>query len=261
MSEEAIEIIDESNPISEKEQIDETQDNGLQEQQVEKKIPEKFRGKSAEEIIEMYQNLEQDHSRLGNEVGKTRKLLDEVVQAELANRTAPVTIQPEEEDEPDWSYEPDKAARKLVEAEVGSVKKELDELKGKISLREFTSENKEFMEDSVTDAFKEWVSASEYRIRLYNKNASGFDPDSAQELASGWLEHKKVIDQNNTQVVEERKQKLKDASMEKGASSGGSRKKMWSRAYIRHLRLNEPSKYEANKDEIAAAYAEGRVTK
>lgn len=252
-------VIDETNPISEEEQMVDVSngtDNEEQEEQV-SKIPEKFRGKSQEELVEMYTNLEKDHSRLGNEVGETRKLVDELLKAELSRSTASA----KQEEVVDWDYEPEKAAKRLVDTEVGSVKKELDQLKRKAEMDSFVSKNSDFIKDSQSQEYMDWVVKSEYRTKLHNINVQGFDKEAASELATSWREYKDVAQKVGEKESETRKEELKAASLEKGANTGGSRKKMWSRAYIRQLRLYEPSKYEANKAEIAAAYAEGRVTK
>ncbi len=42
-------------------------------------IPEKYRGKSVQEIIEMHQNAEQELGRKGNEVGQLRSLTDQLL--------------------------------------------------------------------------------------------------------------------------------------------------------------------------------------
>ena len=75
---------------------------------------------------------------------------------------------------------------------------------------------------------------------------------------NGWNDQKSVQVEPDT---EKRDKDLKAASMERGTSSGGSRKKTWSRTHIRDLRLNHPEQYLTKKDEIMRAYDEGRVTK
>jgi hypothetical protein len=89
---------------------------------------------------------------------------------------------------------------------------------------------------------------------LYNKNAASFDATTATELAQAWKESGP-----KPGSAEKREKDLKAATMEKGASSGGSRKKMYTRASIRELMRTDPSGYKAQRDEIEAAYREGRV--
>jgi len=214
-------------------------------------IPERYQGKSLEDIIEMHEEAEKALSRQGNELGENRKLVDKLLQTEQFNpKPAPV------DETLDWDYEPEKAASRLVQQEVGAIKQELDQYKAQTALEKFKQSYPDF--DSVTSSpeFMSWVAGSEYRSNLYNKNVQGVDLVAASELMQGWK------DNAPAPVNEEKRQQdLKAGAMEKGASSGGSRKKMWSRAYIREMRIKEPMKYKQHYDEIMAAYAEDRVTK
>lgn len=223
-------------------------------------VEDKYAGMSQDEIISRLEAKEKeaDHaqqalSRQGNELGENRKLIDKLLQAE--SRTQEV-----ETEKPDWDYEPEKAAKNLVDSEVGTIKTELNQLKSETALRDFKAQYPDFEKDSTSSEFMEWVQGSPYRSNLYNKNTEGFDSLSASELMSGWEDRKALL--NTEKPTDEKREKdLKAASMERGGSSGGSRKKMWSRSHIRDLRLNQPDVYLAKKDEIMRAYDEGRVTK
>ncbi|GAG23739.1 unnamed protein product, partial [marine sediment metagenome] len=179
-------------------------------------IPDRFQDKSMDEIIESYTNLEKEHSRQGNELGENRKLVDKLLQAE--SRTQEV-----DKEEADWDYEPEKAAKSLVESEVGTIKTELNQLKSETALRDFKAQYPDFEKDSMSSDFKEWVAGSPYRIGLYNKNTGRFDSASASELMSGWEDRKEILNQAKP-TDEKREKDLKAASMERGGSSGGSRK-------------------------------------
>jgi hypothetical protein len=245
-------IINGDNPITEQEfeasneagvQVDESLSGTVD-------IPDRYQGKSVEDIILMHQNAEKELSRQGNELGENRKLVDKLLQTE---KYSPSPVQ---EEALDWDYEPEKAAAKLVEQEVGAIKQELSQYKQARAIEKFKSQYPTFESDTASTEFMEWVNSSQYRTNLYQKNYNGIDLDAATELMQGWQENKPAP------VNEEKRQKdLKAAAMEKGASSGGSRKKMWSRAYIRDLRIKEPMKYKQHYDEIMAAYDDGRVTK
>ena len=248
MSEENVheDIINEDNPITNQEAGEveiEQPSTGT-----ETSIPDRYQGKSVEEIIEMHRNAESALSRQGNELGETRKLIDHILQAN------PSPQQKDPEPVYDWDYEPDKAAQDLVSKEVGAVKKELDEMKRQTAIEKFKSKFPTFDSDSTSPEFIDWVQKSEYRTNLYNRNYNGVDLDAATELMLAWQDNKPAPADDS-----KRQEALKAASMEKGASSGGSRKKMWSRAYIRNLLKNDLPTYKANYDEIMAAYNEGRI--
>ena len=259
MSKDDVEVVSMDSPLDDLDQEVETKKPVAQdkEQTPEPKIPEKFKGKSVEDIIQMYENAEKEKSRIGNELGENRKLVDKLLQAELS-RTTPVKDTAEE---PDWDYEPDKAAKKLVDKEVGDLKKELQAIKQKDALKEFKSKYPDYEKDASDPQFMEWVQGSKYRADLYMKNYNGVDIDAASELLDLWNERKSYANIQKENDSDKRQEQLKAASLEKGASTGGSRKKMWSRTYIRHIRMYDKPKYEANKADILAAYDEGRVTK
>jgi len=265
MSEEVVheDIINEDNPISEEEQIEESL-TGTETENESNAIPDKYRGKSAEEIIEMHTNAERELSRLGNELGDTRKLVDKLLQAEQFPGTSQ---QPEPEPEVyDWDYEPEKATSTLVSKEVGAVNQKLDRLERSLQLEKFESKHGNLQEiaQSVGPEFFDWINSSPLRARAYNegmhnRTLDNIDLSITDDLLTEW---EKVSSSKSKEELEsKRKADLEAASMEKGASTGGSRKKTWSRAYIRHLRMYEPAKYQAHYDEIMAAYAENRLTK
>ena len=54
-----------------------------EEQSEETVVPPKFKGKSVDEILESYQNLEQQYGKQGNELGELRKLADTLIQKNL----------------------------------------------------------------------------------------------------------------------------------------------------------------------------------
>ena len=264
MSEENVhtDIINEDNPItdelaSSEVQIEESSNGTETETNTRPEIPEKYRGKSAEEIIEMHANAEKELSRLGNELGQNRQLVDKLLQAEA---TAPV--QAPVEDVADWDYNPEEAAAQLVNKEVGAIKSELNQMKQATALEQFKSKYPNFESDASSSEFMDWVQASPYRVNLYNKNYQGTDLIAAAELMNGWEDVKTSTPQQSQEDLEaKRKADLKAAKMEKGSSSGTTRKNTWSRSYIRKLRLEDPQKYALHKDEIMLAYAEDRVTK
>jgi len=259
MSEENVhlDIINEDNPVTDeiisKVQTEEPSSGTETIEANESAIPEKYRGKSVEEIIDMHSNAERELSRLGNELGENRKLVDKVLQAEL--NAQPKTV----EEELDWDYAPEQAAASLVQKEVGAIKHELDQIKYDTALDKFKGKYPDFDTDTQTAEFRDWVQASTYRTNLYNKNYNGIDLVAASELMDGWQDMKSAAPE--VDLAAKRENDLKAASMEKGSSSGASRKNTWSRTYIRKLRTEHPLKYEQYKDEIALAYAEDRVTK
>ena len=52
-------------------------------------IPEKYQGKSVEELVQMHQELEKFSGKQSTEVGELRKLVDDHIQTQLTNQQAP----------------------------------------------------------------------------------------------------------------------------------------------------------------------------
>jgi len=83
-------------PITENQEVEEVQADLVQEDteletQPESTIPEKYAGKSLEEVIEMHQNAERILGKQGMEVGHQRKLIETLMssQQQAAEATAP----------------------------------------------------------------------------------------------------------------------------------------------------------------------------
>ena len=67
-------------------------------------IPEKYRGKSMQEIVKMHQEAEKLLGKQSSEVGQLRGVVDEYIQAQLSNQQAPV--QQHVEDDIDFFVDP-----------------------------------------------------------------------------------------------------------------------------------------------------------
>lgn len=229
---------------------------GEQQQEQTPKIPEKFQGKSAEELVDMYTNLESAYSKQGNELGEYRSYVHDLLKSQVAADTTPKS---EPQPEPDWEYEPDKAAGQLVEKEVGKVDNRVDQLEKRLALKDFESKYPNYQKDSSSPEFLEWAQSSPYRNNLLQKNLNGIDFDAASELLDSWAERQELLNQSKDGEKADRQEQLKKASMEKSSSAGGSRKRMWTSREIIDMRKFHPDEYNKHKDEISRAYDEGRV--
>ena len=87
-----------------------------------KPVPSKFQGKSVDEILESYQNLEQQYGKQGNELGELRKLADNLIQKNLQeSQTKTTQEQPSYSDE-DFLNNPVDSVRKIVEEALQPIK-------------------------------------------------------------------------------------------------------------------------------------------
>lgn len=226
------------------------------------KIPSKFEGKSIEDVVAMYQEAEKLIGRQGQEIGEVRKLADQLIQSTFKPK------EPEPEvvsDDVDFFVDPKAAIEraisnhpKLKQAEEKTAN--FDKFQNQIKLEKQHPDMYEIVE---SDDFINWVKKSKVRQQLYTNAHNNFDYDSADELLSTFKELRGR--QNTTQATEQitEIQSNADRNLNKAAVSAGTTqdvpKKIYRRADLIRLRLNDPNRYDALEAEIMAAYAEGRV--
>jgi hypothetical protein len=247
---------DELDSISEDEAVETTGDSK------EFEVPKKFAGKSLEDVVHAYTELEKQFGRQANEFGQLRKMTDQFLFNQMESNKQ--KSEPQDDvsvDFDDFVEDPRSAVDKLVSPKLKQVEDKLAEWEKKERFAEFTSKHSDFQQHLADAAFQEWVSASPHRVRLFQK-ADGYDAEAADELFSTWKERQELIAANREEAREEkenkRKEALKKASTE-SSSTGASSRKIFRRVDIIEMRANEPSKYERLLPEIKKAYAEGRV--
>ena len=221
-------------------------------------VPDKYRGKSVEDIVRMHQEAEKLIGKQAQEVGEVRKLADELIKQQLSTTQQATT---KEETEVDFFEDPQKAVRSAVErhpdvlaAKDASLR--LKRMEAQTKLREKHSDMDTIVQNPD---FVEWVKASPTRLKLYADADANFDTEAADELLSTFKELKSIRQQqskNDGDAV--RQQNLKAASVDVGGT-GESSKKIYRRADLIRLRMTDPNRYEALSDEIMRAYAENRV--
>jgi hypothetical protein len=222
------------------------------------KIPEKYAGKSLDEIIKMHQEAEKLIGRQAQEVGEVRKLADELIKQKLESKTPEPTVN---ETEIDFFENPQKAIQKSVEThpDVVAAKQAAAEFKRMQVQQKLAQKHPDFG-NIVQDAeFADWVKSSPVRIGLYAKADGEFDFDAADELLSTFKQIKGVKSRQVEEAGEEtRKQNLKAAAVDV-SGTGESSKKVYRRADLIRLQLTDPDRYQQLQPEIFKAYAEGRV--
>ena len=76
-------------------------------------LPDKFQGKSVEEIVSSYENLEKELGRKGQEIGELRQLTDQILKQQVTTQTE--TAVEKEVEEVDFFDDPNKAVSKAIE--------------------------------------------------------------------------------------------------------------------------------------------------
>ena len=241
---------------------DEPQDDPKPEVKLEEEkkpeVPDKYRGKSLEDIIKMHQEAEKLIGKQAQEVGEVRKLADDLLKQQLSTTQQATT---KEETEVDFFEDPKKAVLNAVEKhpDVLAAKEAALRLKRMEAQAKLQAKHPDLADIVQNSEFIEWVKASPTRIKLYTEADTQFDTEAADELLSTYKELKTVRQKQSKDDGDAvLKQNLKAAAVDVGGT-GESSKKVYRRADLIRLRMTDPSRYEALQPEILAAYSEGRV--
>ena len=229
-------------------------------------IPDKYKGKSLEEIVKMHQEAEKLIGRQAQEVGEVRKLADELIKQQL--NTQKQDTQPSVQDnEIDYFADPDKAVNHAVENNpvVKQLKQQAEQQAKDQVVATLQQKYPNYLEMVQTEDFANWIKASKVRISLLAE-AENFNLDAAEELLSTYTELKGIKAQQaqkaeNALVENEkttRSQALRSAAVQKGGT-GEVSKPIYKRVDIIRLKMQDPNRYNDMHDEIMQAYAEGRV--
>jgi hypothetical protein len=215
----------------------------------------------------MHQESEKLIGRQAQEVGESRKLLDQYIKQQLESKQDTQHVKAQEID---WFEDPAKAVNQAVEN--NPILKQLQEQQAQqaqvVAQQTIEKAHPDYLEVAASEDFAHWVQGSKIRMGLYAK-ASNFDVDSAMELLETYkslkniktqkAEQTKAADESLKKADEESRSKaLKTASVQQGGT-GESSKPVYRRADLIRLRMQDPKRYEDMADDILAAYNEGRV--
>lgn len=233
-------------------------------------IPEKLRGKTQADLIKMYQDVERERSRLGNELGDSRRMIDKLL--DVQPRPVETKKEPRPEITPDELLsDPNKALDTAISTHpsIEKIQKDNEELERRIAQRTFETEYPNYREDVNDASFVEWVKKNPVRSNLILA-ANQYNLDAARALWSMWEEHKELTNLKATRESAEvtRKQQEKDGTLEGSTGAQTNTEPRFSRAELRELhrkallgdkaaiaKWNDRKFQEARK----AAYADGRA--
>ena len=222
-------------------------------------IPDKYKGKSAEELVQMHQEAEKLLGRQSSEVGELRKVVDTYIQTQLTEDTKEA---PQQDEEVDWFTDPDKAVDRAIQnhPKIKEAEEVTKQYKASTALSELQRKHPD-MQQILQDAnFAEWIKASNVRTKLFVAADQQYDSEAADELFSLWKERQNIVQQTAAVEEQSRKQAVKAASTGNARGSTESApKKIYRRADIINLMRTDPDRYAALQPEIMKAYAEKRV--
>jgi hypothetical protein len=227
-------------------------------------IPEKYKGKSVEEIVKMHQEAEKLIGRQANEVHEVRSLADQLLKQQLDSKAK--EAKPLEESlEEDFFADPASAVNRQVEKHpaVLEARQAALEMKRMKTAQQLSTKHPDFATIASDAGFQDWVKSSAIRLNLFAKADAEFDFESADELLSTYKELRQIKQQNQVQQsanVENKAQEqaMRAATVDVGGAGETSRK-VYRRADLIKLRMTDPDRYMQLSDEIMQAYQEGRV--
>jgi hypothetical protein len=230
---------------SESEQPDETPS--------EDSIPEKYRGKSLEEIIEMHQNAEKKIGQQANEVGTYRELLSTLSEvkktpAQDETDTAETSVEVTADDIYD---NPTEAIQRVVEQVVNKAIKPLTESQQAASIQQeiaqLKADHPDLEQIGAEDAFQEFVAKSPYRTADAQRWVENKDISAARRLVEEYKEFKSYTSpaQEEEPKEDEGLKAAKKAATESGRSTGATGKKTLSKREIQKVFIQDRERYDS----------------
>jgi len=236
-------------------------------------VPDKFKGKTPEEIARSYVELEKELGRVRNDVGEYRSLTDRLLQLEekRANdlegaggkRQDDFNIDPAEllsnprESLTKW-YEHQKKA----DPEYRSLQQRLDQIEGHYRQQTLTTKHADAEQITNDPDFHEFVKAHPVRLSIAQQAVQNGDVNALDYLLTEYKERKAVPKPEPKQDSET--DAARRVATEKASSGGPANQrpggdKVFSRRKLIQLKINNPEEYAAMQDQILLAYAQGRV--
>ena len=243
-------LIDEENP---------SEIEAEQQKAVKPNLPEKYREKSLDEVVQMHQEAEKMIGRQAQEVHEVRKLADELIRQNLKPQQQQ-TVK-EEAPEIDFFEDPKKAVQQAVDnhPDVMAARVATREMKTNQVQQRLAAQHPDFRQIAADQDFANWVKSSPVRIKLFAQADGEYDFDSANELLSTYKQLRGVKAQQNDEAGKASRQvSMKAAPVDTGGA-GESSKKIYRRADLIRLKMTDPNRYDALSDEIMQAYSDGRV--
>jgi len=229
------------------------------EEEAEDDLPEKYKNKDLKEIVRMHQEAEKLLGRQSSEVGELRKVVDNfIMQQSQSQSNAPKQV----EEDVDIFTDPDAYTKRAIEShpKVKEFERMTAQMKREAALGRLNNSHPDWQQVLSSESFGEWIKNSKVRQELFARADRNYDFDAANELLSTWKERQSAV--ATTKKVEEKEIKRQRKAAATGSGKGGGEgtsRKVYRRSDIINLMQTNPDRYAELADEIATAYAEGRV--
>jgi hypothetical protein len=231
-------------------------------------LPERFRGKAPEEIATSYVELEKAYSRQGQDIGRLRKTVDEMLELQLrspgSGQEKPTTKPVEASDlfdNPDATVRG--VAKEEVDARVKNLEAELMQERFARAKADFTKTFPTWEDDVKDPAFINWIQEKNHRVRLAQEADHG-NFDAAETLFGTYYDQREAKKAKVSKA--ERKALVQEVTLESAGAGAPDFEQTFSRSDLMEKRIAAKRGNRAadtwlrnNAEAIAIAYEERRI--
>jgi hypothetical protein len=253
---EEVTSINEDNPQEAFQSVEEPQ---AEEPEPVEENPDRFSGKSHDELLQMVREQDRTIGQQGNELGNLRQTFEAMTKAQ----SVPAQPEPEPVEEADFFVDPQKAVDQRIDShpalkQAQEMAQKLGYAQGLATLQQRHPDLKEVM---ASQEFGEWIKSSSARTRRFQYADQSGDVEEADDLISTWKQLNKTVATAKAAGKTAQKKAVKAATVGGPTSNpdAASSKRVYRSADIRKLMKSDPERYEDLQPEIMQAYAEGRV--
>jgi hypothetical protein len=232
--------------------------------------PRRFAGKSREDILNMYVNLEQHSGRLANDLGQTQRAVQElIIDKRARDLNANGVKQPTKVDPADLLQHPTEALDPFIEERVNRaispLQQQLSRMEQMLGNSVFNNHHGDAATIMETPEFAAWVRETPLRRSIASMASQG-NTQAADELLSEYKTTKQAERANaesddNTRLTAASRVSLEQSRTGNEGTVGGAKPgKTYTRGQMRALMQSRA--YETDdtlKEEVQKAYLQGRV--
>ena len=224
---------------------------------VEPSLPEKYRNKSVEDLIEMHRNAEKEFHRNKNELDKLRNSM--VTQD--SQRVDQVQVKEKELSVDDLLDNPSEVIRNAIKNDpsLREIREDLLNQQRSGKQKEFFTKYPDAMDRVQTEDFQDWIKSSDTRLSLFNHAHSNYDYDVAGELLDLYDAIHGVKQAELEKSRETAKKSISSPEAGVGQPKTTSRK-VYREDQVLKLMMSNPDEYNRlMAGDLGLAFQEGRV--
>lgn len=233
-------------------------------------MPEKFAGKSAEEIAQAYVNAEKRLGEVNNQLGEYRSMTDRLLELEEKRVTdlekgGATEVESFEIDPTELLANPKEVMDRYYEQRLAqdesyqALQQRIDHIERASIEQQFAEKHPDAAERFNDPAFVEWVQSNPYRANMAAQAVNAQDYNGLDYLLTDYKERTTAAptDDRKAQEVQKAAQVATESQSSGSSTNSG---KVYSRRKIVELKITNPEEYRMRAAEFTQAYAEGRVT-